>query len=228
MIRDSIVSGRFSMGERIYESRLAEELGISRAPIREALGRLAQEQLVVDQPRRGMFVREFSAQDLVDLYNTRIALEKTAVRLVARRQPSIAQLERLIDKMDDAREKGLADLVDVELRFHETLVELSDNPYLLRIYSSISAQIRLGIGLDDAGYSDLANLRSEHLPIIEAIRSGDEDRAAEALQEDILLTIEPVIRRLGGVPDGLIGLRADGYPESIGGEAADGQATGTP
>jgi DNA-binding GntR family transcriptional regulator len=194
------------MGERLYESRLAEELGISRAPIREALRRLAQDQLVVARPRRGMFVREFTAQDLIDLYNTRIALEQTAIRLVTRRQPDLSQLDLLVSQMAD--ETGnLARLVETELAFHETLVNLSGNAYLQGIYSSLSAQIRLGIALDDAGYSDLGDLAREHKPVVDAIRSGNEQRAAKVLEEEILLTIEPVIRRLGGAKDGLLGRR---------------------
>jgi DNA-binding GntR family transcriptional regulator len=205
-LRDSIVSGRFAMGERIYENRLAKEMGISRAPIREALTRLAQEQVIVDRPRRGMIVREFSAEDVIDLYNTRIALEQTAIRLATRQRVSTETLRALIAEMDDARRESLSRVVDAEARFHETLVELGGNGYLTGIYRSLSMQIRLILALDDAGYADLGDVPQEHEPMVAAIESGDEERAAEELRIEILRTIAPLIRRLGGDPAMLIGM----------------------
>src|SRR5260221_8801210 len=74
-IHASIVGGGFAMGERLVETKLAAELGMSRAPVREALRRLLEEGLVVERPHHGMFVRSFAAHEIVDLYNVRLALE---------------------------------------------------------------------------------------------------------------------------------------------------------
>src|SRR5919107_6333469 len=77
-IRDSILSGYLPMGSRLLDTRLAQELEISRGTVRDALTRLVDEGLVVEQPRQGMFVREFGPQDVIDIYNVRIALEPVA------------------------------------------------------------------------------------------------------------------------------------------------------
>jgi len=208
-IRDSILTHRFRGGERLVESRLAEDLGISRAPVREALRRLAEEHLVVERPRHGTFVREFTASDFVDIYNVRIAIETAAIRLLTRRAAGIAALEAIVDDMRRAADRGRPEEVAaLEFRLHETLCELSGNAYLSAVFRSLSGQIRAALALDDAGYADLHDIVAEHLPLLDAIRDGDEHRAARVLHEHILATVGPVLDRLGGSADAL--LRGDG------------------
>lgn len=204
-IRESIVNGRFAMGEQLVETRLAEDLGISRAPIREALRRLAKEGLVTERPRQGTFVRELTASDFIDIYNLRIAIETAAIRLVTRAQPSLAPLERLIEDMRRAAQrKQVQRLVDLELSFHEELCDASGNDYLASVFSSASAQIRMALSLDDAEYIQLEDVASEHLPLLEAIRSGDEALAARTIEEHIVASVEPVLARLGGSSERLL------------------------
>jgi DNA-binding GntR family transcriptional regulator len=203
-IRDSIVSTRFAAGERLVETRLADELGISRAPVREALRRLAEEGLVVERPRHGMLVREFTAEDFVDIYNLRIAIETAAIRLVVRRGTPVDSLEALVESMRRAARKGaVQDLVGLELSLHEEICTLSGNAHLASVFRSVSAQIRMALALDDAEYDNIDDIAAEHVSLIEAIRAGDEEQAATVLHEHILATVGPVLARLGGNTDDL-------------------------
>ena len=101
-IRDSITAGDFAMGERLVETRLASELGMSRAPVREALRRLLEEGLVIERAHHGMFVRSFDGAEIVDLYNARVALEAAALRLFVRRGSSTAPLREQIERRRQA------------------------------------------------------------------------------------------------------------------------------
>jgi DNA-binding GntR family transcriptional regulator len=204
-LRESIVTHRFAAGERLVETRLAEELGTSRAPVREALRRLAEEHLVVERPRQGTFVREFTAEDFVDIYNLRMAIETAAIRLVTRRGEGLEPLEAILEDMGDAAGRERPDEVaELEFRLHETLCEMSGNAYLSVVFRSLAAQIRVALALDDAQYADLHDIVAEHVPLLEAIRSGDERRAAVVLQQHVLATVGPVLARLGGSPDDLL------------------------
>src|SRR5258708_9373283 len=105
-VRKRIVSGDFPMGSRLNEVRLANDLGVSRAPVREALRRLSEEGLVVERPHLGAVLRELDALSLVDLYNVRAALEPLAIRLATRQKMDTKPLRALIRRMASAAESG--------------------------------------------------------------------------------------------------------------------------
>jgi DNA-binding GntR family transcriptional regulator len=204
-IRDSIVRGTFSPGARLVEARLADELGISRAPIREALHRLIEEGLLIERPRHGVFVRELTARDFVDIYNVRLAIETGAVRLITRHQPPLASIEALIRAMDKAaHQENVSLVVDRELSIHEEFCRLSGNTYFHSMFRSLSGHIRLALALDDAAYANLRDVVAEHPPLLEAIRSGNERRATKALQEHIVASVGAVLERLGGTSGDLL------------------------
>lgn len=201
-IRQSILSGQFKPGEHLVESRIAAELGISRAPVREAMQRLSQEDLTVEKPRRGSFVREVDAKDFVDIYNSRIAIESTAIRLAVRDGASLAPIEKTIDALAKAAQRGdVAKTVDLELKVHEQICEASGNQYIALIFRSLAGPIRVALGMDDAAYENLEDVATEHLPLLEAMRSGDATLAARTMESHIVSTVGPVLERLGGDPE---------------------------
>jgi DNA-binding GntR family transcriptional regulator len=204
-IRQSIIDGRYKMGEHIVESGVASELQISRAPVREALKRLAQEGLAVEKPRRGTFVREISAQDFIDIYNVRLAVEGAAIRLAVLNQTPLDPIEDTVAKMSKAAAKGdMPRTVALELRFHEQISEASGNSYLQSVFQSLLGSVHLALGLDDAAYDNLEDVATEHLTLLEAMRSGEAERAAVALHEHIVSSVGPVLERLGGDPAELL------------------------
>jgi DNA-binding GntR family transcriptional regulator len=198
-IRASVISGRFKAGERLVEARLAEELGVSRGPVREALRRLCEEGLLVDILHRGTFVREFGPHELVDIYNVRLGLESVAVRLMIRAGHPATRLAAQVDEMRSAARAGdIGELSALEVRFHKTLCELSDNPLLASVFRSISAHVQMAVAYDNASYDDPLQIAEEHTPILEAIDAGDETLAVRRVCEHIVCSVEPLFLRLYG------------------------------
>jgi len=204
-VRKRIVSGDFAMGSRLNEVRLANDLGVSRAPVREALRRLSEEGLVVERPHLGAVVRELDASSLVDLYNVRAALESLAIRLATRQRMDTKPLRAIIRRMAAAAESGDYALVARhELDFHSVITNNSGNAVLMGIFHSLEGQVLMGLALDDSGYQDLEEVAREHQPLVEAIELGDEHAAAEQMQAHVLSTIGNLIARLGGSPADLV------------------------
>jgi DNA-binding GntR family transcriptional regulator len=200
-IRESIIDGRDRTGEHIVESTVANELQISRAPVREALKRLTQEGLAVEHPRRGTFVREITAQDFIDIYNVRIALETAAMRLAVRNCARLDGIERTIARMGKSASRGdVARTVALELQVHQKICEAAGNGYLLSVFQSLLGPVHLALGLDDSAYENLEDVTTEHLALLEALRSGDAEVAADAMHQHIVSTVGPVLERLGVIP----------------------------
>lgn len=205
-IKESIISGHFDAGEQLIESQLAKELGISRAPIREAMMRLKGDRLVVERPRQGTFVREFTAQDIVDLFNLRVAIESTAIRLVMRKGYSPEPLDDIIKEMTKAAEEQDAQaLVETELRFHEVLCQASSNEYIISVFHLLAAQIRMAFAMENKKYINLAAIADEHIPVVESIRSGDELSAVTAIEHHIIASVSSFLESLEADVTGLLG-----------------------
>lgn len=198
-IRESIVHGRLKLGEHIVEQEVADELKTSRAPVREALRRLQQEGLVCVRPRRGIFVREITAKDFIDIYNVRIAVECAAARLIVRNAPSLESIEHTIHQMVGAVESQQeSKVVDLELKMHQQMCDLSGNEYLASVFHSLAGPIRMALGVDDAAFEHLYDVVSEHLTLLVALRAGDGDHAAAVAHRHIISTVGPVLSILGG------------------------------
>jgi DNA-binding GntR family transcriptional regulator len=204
-IRDSILSGDFPMGSRLIDTRLADELEISRGTVRDALSRLVDEGLVVEQPRQGMFVREFGPQDIIDIYNVRVALEPVAARLAVRHGVDIGRLQGILNRMRAAAEAGDVPTVSaMESAFHNEICEASRNQHLVDCYRMIQSRVRMALSLDNRGNEDYRSIADRHEPILEALRSGDENRAAAAVHAHIVGHVDEVLDRLGADPAGLL------------------------
>jgi GntR family transcriptional regulator of gluconate operon len=202
-IRDWLLTGRFDMGERLNESRIAQELGVSRGPVREAVRRLRHDGLVVDRPRQGAFVRCFGAQDVKNIYNLRMAIETTAARLVIQRQAGTDGLEEIVARMAKAAAEGdAAACVDIEFAFHERLCALSGNQYLLDAFRMVSGPVRVAMSLDNASLPELSNLPGEHIRLVEMLRAGDESAVAAEIEAHIMAHFAELLEKLGATTDG--------------------------
>lgn len=216
-IRSSIISGRLVPGERLIEEDLAEDLGVSRAPVREAFRRLADEQLVVEKPRYGTYVREFTAKDFVDIYNLLGAIESLSVRLIVRNRVSLEPLSEIVEDMSEAAKAGdLPRVVETELDFHRELCSMADNPHLDNVFRLLSGLAGIALSLDDATYEDMMDIVSEHYPLLakieEAKEADDEERAVFAVRSHIRASLGEVMNRLGGDPSDVLFPLV--YPES--------------
>jgi DNA-binding GntR family transcriptional regulator len=192
-IRTAIVSGVFAPGEQLVESRIAERIGVGRGSARDALRRLRGEGLVVASPNRRVFVRELTLGDVIDIYNVRIGVEGVAIRLCTRGNIETGALSRLIEEMrEQAEARDVVGLSDREIAFHEEMCRQSGNLYLSSILRSIAGVIRLAFAAEYAAYADPMEVPDEHVTLIEAIESGDEEHALRALVDhiDIARSIE--------------------------------------
>ncbi len=198
-LRNLIFDGTLLPGDRIVESRLARELGISQTPVREALRELEQMGLVVSYPNRGSSVRKIAPADAEEMYTLRAHLEAMAISLALPRmtEADLATLDGLIVGMIAAGDNNDPDLLtELDTRFHEFICECSGHGLLLRTWQGISPlnwTMMTVIRLKDRNLRELAE---RHRPIVEALRSGDIERAQDAVREHVLVLGERVVRDL--------------------------------
>jgi DNA-binding GntR family transcriptional regulator len=182
-----ILSGEYAPGSRIVETRIAQELGISQAPLREALRDLEQLGCVVHEPFRGCSVREFSIDDLLEAFPVRAALESVAARLAAEQitEEQLALLDGFIETMRVAGQEGDAVAESTaDAAFHATIVQAARNAVLLRQWEQLQPHARTFISITLPA-SDRGPVADRHLPILDALRSRDPDRAAAAMHDHL-------------------------------------------
>lgn len=187
-LRKEILEGRLEPGAELTEVALAEQLGVSRGPLREAIGRLAAEGLVTVSPRRGAVVRSLSKEEFLELYQVREALERMAVQLAVPRltDEQFDGLTSLTEEMaTHAAGNKVEAFFEANLSFHARLLEASGNEKLQELYQQL---------LDQLGRYRLRSLTlrgnlqrsvSEHKAILRAARRGDAERAAQLMAEHI-------------------------------------------
>ncbi len=188
-ITDGIVAGRLKPGDRIVEEWMAEQLGVSRNPVRDALHRLEQMGLVVKVPYRGSFVATLAAEDIQELHVDRSPLEGLAAEILAeQRDPAaLARLEAILAEMRQAAAAGdQAKIVDLDVDFHDALIHLTGNKLLREVWSTVSLKLRRFILLKrQRMYATLDEAVAIHQAILEAITSGSADRAATEVRSHI-------------------------------------------
>ena len=179
-LRRMILGLELSPGAHLVENRLAERLGVSRNPVREAIRTLAAEGFVEISPRRGAFVAQLTPADAENIFDVRLALEPLGARLAARNGPrlGIGRLQDSIDRARVAMDAGQLDLLaDLNTEFHLLVMEMSDNQHLISI--AVPTIRRAQWIYRQNAATRAPHSWSEHAGLIEAIGAGDEE-AAEA------------------------------------------------
>jgi len=189
-LHSAIRTGRYRAGDRLIPEEIAAEIGMSRMPVREAFQRLAADGLVVIRPNRGCIVAGLSLDEIYETFEIRSVLEGLAVRLAMPKIDGevLAELERILDKMESSGRGGSSDWVTRHQQFHSQIYSLSDRPKLIRQIAQLHVVIEpyLRIWFD---YADKPlSAREEHRVVIEALRSGDPERAETAMRSHILGT----------------------------------------
>jgi len=187
-LRAEILAGRLEPGTELAEVALAEQLGVSRGPLREAIGRLASEGLVTVRPRRGAVVSSLSTEEFLELYQVREALELMAVKLAVPRlgDDDITALQALIDEMSTRAERSqVVEFFEANTAFHARLVDASGNAKLADMYRQLLDQLgryrRRSLQLR----GNLQRSVAEHAAILRAAKRGDAERAAHLMSEHI-------------------------------------------
>ncbi|HEX5780699.1 MAG TPA: GntR family transcriptional regulator [Solirubrobacteraceae bacterium] len=198
VILQRIVSGDYAPGSRLVETRIAQELGVSQAPVREALRDLEQLGCIVHEPFRGCSVRAFSAEELLEAFPVRAALEALAARLAAERitEGELLRLAELLDTMRAAARRGDAhDQSQANASFHATIVRAARNVTLERQWQLLEPFSRTYLTVSQPGL-DLLALSERHIPILDALRARDPEAAAAAMHQHLMdaaeLLKEPV------------------------------------
>ncbi len=203
-IRQAIVSGVLKPGERLVETAIAEQMGISRAPVREAIRLLEHEGFVVSFPRKGSFVIELTRADIEEIYTLRTALEGLAIKLALPYFTSeeIDKLDVMVEKMHQAAEnQDMFQLVEWDHAFHNHIVQMSRNDRLLQAWLRMSAQMRLFFTMKDQLFDNLDDVVDTHYPILKALRRGDVDITEKIMNEHIIEAGELVLTSLNKEED---------------------------
>jgi DNA-binding GntR family transcriptional regulator len=181
-----ILDGAYEPGDRLVETRIAQELGTSQAPVREALRELEQLRFVESEPFRGARVRAVSERDLAEIYPVRAALEEAAARAAAvRLDGRLEELEAEFEAMCQAAEEGdFHRQVQHDAQFHRLIVEASENRTLIEVWESLGIRTRTLITALKTGL-DGNELAAVHEPILEALRARDPERAGTAVRRHL-------------------------------------------
>ncbi len=187
-LREAILSGQLKPGERLMEIQLAEEMGVSRTPVREAIRKLELEGTVVMIPRKGAYVAGLSMKDIADVFEIRGALEGLAAELASERitEEEMEELERyLVKTAEDIDVGDLGQVVQTDTDFHSLLYRASRNSRLSQIIHNLREQIQRFRATSLSYPGRMKNALEEHRKIVEAIAARDGDLARKLAQEHI-------------------------------------------
>ena len=179
-IKEAILTGELKPGDRIVESRLAQELGVSQAPVREALRELEFSGLVEQKPFSGTYVKQVTVKEIRQFYEVRAALERLGAECAAQRmnKEQYQELAMTMFSMEEAaRDHDLSEYIKCDARFHDQIVAAANNDLLSRLWEQCNIRSWL----------------SRHRRIFEALRSKDLEQlraAIDAHLNDLLKMME--------------------------------------
>jgi len=188
-LKKMIFDGEFRPGNRIIESEVAESIGISRTPVREALHKLEAERLIVRLPKGGYVVKGMSISEIEEIFDIRVLLESFAGYLAAKRWND-KQLAPLEEKLKEFEKylliNDLKELTRVNTEFHELLYALSKSPKLIQMINNLRDEIFLlrEILLESMKMGSLSH--NDHKEIIKAIKNREAEKVERLLKEHIL------------------------------------------
>ena len=192
-IREDILKGKFKENEELREATLGKELGVSRTPVREALRQLELEGLVHIIPNKGAYVTGITEKDVHDIYMTRSMLEGLCARWAAEHisEEQIQEMEEVLQLTEYHLDRGNAEqLAELDGKFHEVLYDASQSRILRHILSDFHKYVQVArkrsVKKEDRAKKSL----EEHREILNALRTGDADRAEELAHIHILNVME--------------------------------------
>ncbi|MCW5849494.1 MAG: GntR family transcriptional regulator [Anaerolineae bacterium] len=188
---DAILNGLFKPGARLVEATIAEQLGVSRAPVREALVSLEREGIVASLPRRGYFVIDFTEKDIEELYSLRRLLEIEALRraLPNFTADDLAAMQAIVDQLGEntAPDREPSRTIQLDWSFHEMICRVADHSRLYSTWDSMRLQTWLLIGLTTPTHEhDPYRPKDRHQRILDVITAGDLARAEVELREHLI------------------------------------------
>lgn len=187
-IRQAIIDGTFSPGERLMEIQLADEMGVSRTPVREAIRKLELEGFVVMIPRRGTYVADISIRDITEIYEMRTCLDVLSAGLAAERitDEELEALNRLLVEIGQyIAENNMEKIVEADTAFHDILYQASRNERLRSIINNLREQLTGIRGRSMSYPGRLVETMDEHRALVDSIAARDVERAQNAARVHI-------------------------------------------
>ncbi|MEU2184646.1 GntR family transcriptional regulator [Streptomyces thermolilacinus] len=187
-VKEAVLDRRIEGGTLLTEGELAQAVGVSRTPVREALLKLEMEGLLKLYPKKGALVLAVSAQEIADVVETRLLVEEFAVRkAVPLSAPLLARLEELLtEQREHAREGDLRAVAVADRCFHAEIVRHAGNQILSKLYHQLrDRQLRMGVAVMEAHPDRVAKNIAEHAEILDALRVGDAEGAARCVRAHV-------------------------------------------
>ncbi|NLK22023.1 MAG: GntR family transcriptional regulator [Epulopiscium sp.] len=187
-LRKAILSGDLLPGERLMEKQLAEKMGVSRTPIREAIRKLELEGFVVMVPRKGAQVANITEKDIQDVLEVRSVLEALAVRLACDKmeKEDLGQLKETMDIFSDAaKEEDVDTMIKKDTEFHDIIFGATKNEKLIQIVNNLREQIHRYRVAYLKSFGDFKAIQEEHEQIVHAIENKNPSLAEKVATEHI-------------------------------------------
>lgn len=187
-IREEILNNKYEVGEKIVEAKLAEELGVSRTPVREALKQLELDGLVENIPNRGVVVKGITTQDIADIYTIRMEIEAVAARWCVERmdESHISTLKEIFELMEFYTfKKDIQKCFELNTKFHETIYMATKSRYLEHVLKDFQIFMKATRIKSLKTEGRLEDSLEEHKLILEAIINKDVELAVERIKNHI-------------------------------------------
>ncbi|MGE4284339.1 MAG: GntR family transcriptional regulator [Clostridia bacterium] len=205
-IINAIVSGEYKPGERIIEQNIAEQMQISRAPVREAIRELAAHDIIRFLPRKGAYVAPLEYKSIKESYSLRSCLEGLAAKLATNylTQADLEQLQNYSKQMEQAVIDNDADsFIEGDLNFHNLICQISKHSKLLKMIEGVRLQTKLYMVMSKwnlVAHSQLNREKDAHEPILQAFMQKDGDEAERRMREHIVFSGDLLIEYLNFSP----------------------------
>ena len=184
MLRTGIVEGRLRPGTPIVEAALAEQLNVSRAPVREAIQILEADGLIDNLPYKGKRVKPLTAKSVEEIYSIREQFEAFAVRRIIDSGADVSPLNAHVAAMFAAADAAdLVALIAADAAFHRTLIRLADHGLLLTLWDHLALRIRQIMALRNRANADLRQVAANHPPIVDALAARNLDRVLSLVSQ---------------------------------------------
>jgi len=196
ILRESITKGDFPPGMHLVEIPMAQKLGISRGPLREALRILEAEGMIESFPGRGSFVAQITERNIREVYSLRYILETEAVKLAIKNgtQEDIKKLDEILKAMfAAAKNEDTNEVTLLDFQFHTQIWTMADHTLLKEILEGFNTQIKRYVAVQTILYEDLTEGISDHKNILEALRNHDEKTAIELINKHLEIASKKVI-----------------------------------
>ena len=202
VLKENIINGTLKPGERILELQIAEELNVSRSPVRNAINTLLGEGLLTSIPNKSVYVRRFSTQDIIQSYEFRVIVEKYAVEKIAESLDdaiikNLNEFKTAFLKNSDI--KQLKEYLEVDIKFHEYLVTVSGNKVIEEALDKVSLMISpfrvIALSRPKRFHASI----DEHIEIIDALINSDQKTAIRACENHLTFAKEEILANLPNI-----------------------------